>query len=487
MADGSLVVLTADRILTAGYPLLLDGMAAASLTTTTPRWLFDRLMTPQGPAAIAPLGLRRVEGALLAGGFARDAVTVANEARLDAAIGPATRVVGISSGDPRGAGMHTTTMAAIMGGRPWTQAGFQRVLARVRRLVAACAPQARVVVGGPGAWQIAAGLPGVDAVVQGYCEDDIAARMRAWCGLPASTGTVAHGISPLPGPACMGAVELSRGCGLGCAYCTIAATPMRHLAPDAVLADVRVNLAGGQRHAALLSEDALRYGAQGFAVRPDALLSLLADLRRLPGLGLIQIDHANLASVARWSDGELGELARLLAGAAAAPPWINVGVESADGALLAAHGGTAKLGGCPPAQWGAFAAQQVRRLVAAGFFPFASLLLGLPGETPAQVAATAAWTESLLRDRALAGRLGVFPLFYAPLDGASPPRPTRAHWRLLAACWREDFPRMANLYAAQQRAAGVPTSRRALTALLGRAQAMQWRGLFAWHGWRAAA
>ena len=489
---GFLVVLTADRILTARYPLLLDGMAAASLTTTTPRLLFDPLMVPQprahGPrATLAPLGLRRVEAALLEGGFTSAEVAIVDEDHLAGAIGQATRVIGISTGDPFGHGMNSTTMAAIMGGTPWATRGFQRVLAQVRRLIARRAPQARVVVGGSGAWQATnGGRAGIDGVITGYCEGDVAARFRAWCdGMPL---TVVAGRPPevgaipaLRGATTMGAVEISRGCGLGCTYCTIAGTPMRHLAAEAILADVQLNLAAGRRHVALLSEDCMRYGGQGLSVQPAALLDLVERLRRLPGVGLIQVDHANLATTARFSDDELAALSRLLRGGLTDRAWINVGVESANGSLLAANGGMAKLGGCPPAEWGGFCAQQVHRLVAAGFFPFVSLLMALPGETSADVAATHGWAEALFEDPAL----GVFPLVYAPVDGGAAPPLTRAHWRLLRDCWQRNFPRMARLYAEQQRAAGVGRGSRTLIQLLGRGQEAQWRGLFAWRLWRA--
>jgi len=316
-------------------------------------------------------------------------------------------------------------------------------------------------------------------VVQGYCEADIAGRLRALIdGGPPPPGraTAVEDIPPLRGPSTMGAVEISRGCGFGCAYCTMAREPMRHLAPGRIAADVEVNLNAGLPHAALLSEDCLRYGGS-----PAAFLDLLARLRTLPGLGLLQVDHANLASVARWSDGELAAAARLLAGSAGGTPWINVGVESVDGGQVNA----AKRGGVPPAEWSMHAAAQVRRLAAAGFFPFVSLLLAAPGESADALATTSRWCEALFADPALGGRVAIFPLLYAPLDGAPAPEPSRAHWRLLDACWRRDFPRMAALYAAQQRAAGVGAGRRALIQGLGLGQRLHWRGLLAWRRLRA--
>ena len=121
MSDGFPIVLTADRTLTADYRLLFDGMLAASQTTTAPPAIFGPLLMPHRSrsgvrATVAPLGLRRIEAALLAGGFSPDEVAVVNEDQLGSAIGRATRVIGISSGEPAGLGMNTSTMTAIAGG-----------------------------------------------------------------------------------------------------------------------------------------------------------------------------------------------------------------------------------------------------------------------------------------------------------------------------------------------------------------------------------
>ena len=91
MSGGRQVVLTADRILMADYRLLFDGMLAASQTTLTPSVVMNRLLAPRSPsrdgrAPVAPLGLRRIEAALLVGELSPDDVTVVDEEHLAAAI-----------------------------------------------------------------------------------------------------------------------------------------------------------------------------------------------------------------------------------------------------------------------------------------------------------------------------------------------------------------------------------------------------------------
>lgn len=488
---GSRIVLTADRSLTAGYALLFDGMAAASATTLLPAFLNDFLMPPSGRPRVAPLGLRRLEAALRRSGLPGTDVTVTDEAGLDEAIGPGTRVVGLSSGDPAGRGMNSSTMEALTGGRSLPSVLFQGLLHRVRALARERAPGARLVLGGPGAWQISAAearQAGIHHVLRGYAEGEAPSffeRLLRGEDLPETVtlqGPPPEAIPPILGPATMGAVELSRGCGLGCSFCTLSREPMIHLPPATILEDARINLEGGRRNLSLLSEDFFRYGGRGTRTNPPALLELIRSLRALPRLRLLQIDHANLASVAQFTDGELLTLRELLAGS---PPhrylWVNVGVETASGPLLRRQGGAAKMGGTSASEWGDFAAAQVGRLLRAGFFPFVSLMVGLPGETAEDVERTREWVERLGE-----ARLAVFPLRYAPLEeGGAAPRLTERHWRLIRTCYRFNFRWIPLLYEDNQRGAGIPAGRRWLTRALGRGQILWWRFRLWRNRWRA--
>jgi radical SAM superfamily enzyme YgiQ (UPF0313 family) len=235
---------------------------------------------------------------------------------------------------------------------------------------------------------------------------------------------------------------------------------------------------------ALLSEDIFRYHAHGTTVRPQALLDLLTRLRRIPGLGLMQVDHANLFSVAGFSDEQLRAARELLAGASGVQfLWLNVGVETAAGELLASSGGTGKMHGLPAAEWGEFCRAQVLRLIRAGFFPLVSLMVGLPKEEKEHVRRTREWVEALQRER-----LAIFPLLYAPTDGSPGLQRRdlrRAHWELIRACYRLNFRWVPRLYLDNQEAAGVPAVRRMLTKFLGRGQALRWSGLLALRAWRS--
>ncbi|MCX7803897.1 MAG: radical SAM protein [Planctomycetota bacterium] len=495
------VVLTADRSLMAGYRILFEGMMLCSGTTAVPASVPRALLAPRVRSASlralqAPMGIRRVEAALVAGGFDPAEVAVVAPEDLAAAIGPGTRIVGISSGDPLGLGMNSTTMAGLMGGRAYTSAWFRSLVEAVAGLRAERGLKFEVLLGGPGAWQAAAaacegGFPvrGVDRVVLGYCEDSICELVRGIVrgergGFAIRCeGPAADSIPPARGATTMGIVEVSRGCGLGCGFCAVGRVPMLHVPRATILADVRVNVGAGVRNISLAGEDLFRYGSRGATdIRPSEVLGLLREIRSIPGVQLIQADHANISSISEFSLEELREAGRLLAGGTGCRfVWLNVGVETAAGELLDSAGGGPKMRPFGPSEWGEAARAQVTRLIEAGFFPLVSLVVGLPGEEARHVRRTIEWVESLRRYR-----LAVFPMFRAPLNsddrGFSTSNMTRDHWELFAKCYELNFMWIPPLVDDNQAAAGVGRLRRLLFQAAGRLGMRRWRRILRLRG-----
>ncbi|MFP4354485.1 MAG: B12-binding domain-containing radical SAM protein [Phycisphaerae bacterium] len=487
------VVLVADRTLSGNYQVLFEGIFATMQTTETPGLLWRKLLSPklpvdgQGRARVAPLGIRRIEAALRNRlGLSAWQVACASPESVGSLLGPWTKLVCVSSSDPLGEGMSNTTTKVFCGGQLYTKKLTGRMMQQIR--TAKEKHGFAVLFGGAGAWQYrrspqVAAAHGIDCVFEGYFEDrgpqivsDVLAGKRppAYASEPT---TCAPAVESILAPSVMGSVELSRGCGKGCSFCVAGPMKMQHVEPKTILADIETNLAGGVSNVVSSSEDFFRYGANGPKVNFDALHDLLSRMRRLEGLRFMQIDHGNISSVAQLDDEQLTEIRRLLSWDAQTDGlWVNLGVESASGRLVAATG-AGKIAPFSADDWPELVYESVAKLDRCGFFPVVSLVLGLEGETPDDVAATARLVERLAEMRVV-----IFPVFHEPLagDGAfhlGRMRPDQLE--LFRTCYELNFRRVPGLYCDNQRAGGVRWSKRALVQLLGRGEVWLWRRRFA--------
>jgi len=346
----------------------------------------------------------------------------------------------------------------------------------------------KTICGGAGAWQWLndphqCELQGIDALFLGYGEVEGVRVIRDLLNgknvpfTTEETGTAACCIPKIHHASLLGIVELSRGCGKGCRFCTLAKKSMIHLPADTILSDIETNVANGVTSVVSGSEDFFRYGATGSQINFDALRGLLQEMQKIDGLSFMQIDHANISSVLQMSDDQLKEIRALLQWRQKSEYlWVNMGVESANGLLVAANS-TGKIHPFDPADWEDMVKEAVRRLSRTGFFPVLSVILGLPGETEEDIERTITLVKDISRQPAV-----VFPIFYEPVLPGEPKftleMMTARHLALYTMCYEINFTYVPRMYWDNQRAGGVSWFQRALVRLLGKTEVSAWRKKF---------
>ena len=491
------VVLVADRTLSAKYDILFEGIFATMQTTHIPEIAVRNFVAPKvsvdadGRALTAPLGLRRVESALIkhAGLESSDVVCTTPE-YLPKLLGPWVKVVGVSSSDPLGHGMSNTTTTSFWDGelytRYWTRQMLETI-AEVRDKYGF-----KVVGGGAGAWQWKqypddTSKRCIDVVYEGCFERSGPALFtdliegRETSDHITETSSASELVVPIKGASLLGIVELSRGCGRGCTFCPMGTKKMEHLSHETILADLETNVANGISSVVSGSEDFFRYGADG--IKPDAskLCELLEKMQKIKGLSFMQIDHGNVTSIMQLEDEELKEIRRLLTWEKKADYlWVNMGVESANGQLVADNC-RGKVAPYRPEDWEDMVREVVDKMSRTGFFSVISLILGMPGETPDDVERTMKLAKYLETKRAV-----VFPVFYEPFRqediekglAFSTDTMTEAHLDLYQTCYEINFKGVPKLFWDNQRAGGVSWLKRAMMCTLGKYEVMAWRSKF---------
>ena len=230
--DRPKVVLVADRTLSAKYKILFEGIFATMQTTQVPEIAMRHFVSPpvatdgSGRAKTAPLGLRRLESALLkyTNLQQHDIVCTTPEA-LPGLLGPWVKVVGFSSSDPLGMGMSNTTTANFWKGQLYTKYWTKQMLQII--LNARKKYDFKVVAGGAGAWQLTRysekiAEECIDIIFEGYFEylglrlfEDIV-NDRTTENYFCEKKTCIEKAQPITGASLLGIIELSRGCGRGC-------------------------------------------------------------------------------------------------------------------------------------------------------------------------------------------------------------------------------------------------------------------------------
>jgi radical SAM superfamily enzyme YgiQ (UPF0313 family) len=423
-----------------------------------PLWLLRRKLYPpverddDGRVKYAPYGLRKVEAVLLENGFDASEVAVVHPFDLDTFIGPNTKAVGISSMDPTGMGYVSKTYSSIVGGGESMNAIEFRAVVK-HRSIRIYKP--KVIVGGFGAWQLerkkAADSYGVDCVFIGQSEEAITEIFRKAVNgdslprvvrIQEKTG---HAQVPLIRHAAIhGCVEISRGCGRNCQFCTPTVQRKSDVSLRKIMEEVDLTIREGSERITLVTEDIFLYGAKDEQFTPDkqAVIELVKSVAAHQGVKAIQPAHMSLAPVVHNPD-MIRELAEILIEFS----WYvhgkkrivtsETGVETGSVRLMRRYM-AGKMLPFKPEQWKEIVSRAFGILNDNDWYPLATLIVGLPDETEEDVIETLELMDDLKGYQAF-----YVPLLFVPLEncllmnkhGAEIDSLTRARWDFITVCW----------------------------------------------------
>jgi len=421
-------------------------------------WSIRNEIREDGQAAYVPNGLRVVESLLLQR-FSAEDIAVCYPDQLELFVGENTKVVGIHAHNPVGIVFAADVYSRLYGSHeePVNAAEFRRLIlhpALQRRR-----PNLKIIVGGPGAWQIEKrNLQdewGIDCIVDGEAEEiagdlfEAAVRGEPLPRRIAPRSPSIEAIPPLRHRSTFGVVEITRGCGRGCQFCSIAMRKGRTIPLPQILENVRVQASEGADTILLTTEDLFLY-EQGprFETNGAALRRLFEAVTAVPGVRHIMMSHGTIAPVVRNPE-LIEELTPLAVGKAANQHRASthpdrrfanlfVGLETGSVRLFRQYM-KGKAYPYRPEQWPDVVLKGMEILNRHNWFPLCTFVMGLPGETPADT------KESLdllfaLKD----AKWLVIPTLFVPLEdtrlaggtAANLAHLTDLQWEFFFTCWR---------------------------------------------------
>ncbi len=460
-AQGTKIVLTASATEMSEYGnSQFIAFVGAFASGPFPKWILRKVLYPpiprtqDGRAKVAPYGLRKVEAILRENGFSEDDVAVVHPSDLAKFIGPETKAVGISSMDPTGMGYVSKTYSSLVGGgQPMNAVEFKALV----KNEAIQKYKPKVVVGGFGSWQLERKRLthdyGVDCLVMGPGQEGIVdvfqkaakgevlpQRVKSPAKLDEEFPLILHG-------AIHGAVEISKGCGRNCQFCTPTVLRKVDVPLEKIMREVAVTAREADSKGAqitLVTEDLFLYGAKDktFIPNEDAVVKLVESVAAYPNVKGIQPSHTSLAPVVNKPN-----MIKRLAEVLIEHSWYlhngkkivtaETGIETGSIKLMKKYM-AGKMLPYKPEQWREIVTQAFGILNDNDWYPLATLIVGLPEETEEDVADTLSLMDELHDFNAF-----YVPLFFVPLEdcrlmhdkGAEYNQLTKMRWEFLTRCW----------------------------------------------------
>lgn len=272
------------------------------------KFLFKKMDTkPQYNVVQAPLGLRRVEDALLNHGISCKVISPQKIGKLSEEVD----VFGVSSMDPLGLGPVSATFRGLLNfdknfeeNKPFTELKFLELIKKIKQY------EKPIVVGGSGAGQFEL-MPekqaslGIDYVITGEAEliaPVVFKRIINQKHVPKiiRARRLQNPESQVPllsKPTYQGIIEISRGCDRHCKFCDPAIRKFHWFSKNRIVIEAKRTALENNGYIRLLGEDILRYGNKIHDWIPcGKLIELIRDIKKIKTVSKIGLSHACLSS-----------------------------------------------------------------------------------------------------------------------------------------------------------------------------------------------
>ena len=419
-------ILTTDRtMMTNHHGKEFLGFMTTSPAVGLPERLWMWLCAPKmktdkaGRVWQAPYGLRKIEAALIDAGFKAAVVDPSELKKYSKSV----KAILIGHHDFFAFCAPSSTWWVITGKEPVNRKYFMKLM-ESPAIREAKKRGAKLIVGGPAAWQWLHMTEywtkwGVDTVVDGEAEKvivDLAQRIIEGRTLPKYVYVgpqEAPSIEEIPiikHASVNGLVEIMRGCPRGCKFCSVTLRPLRYIPLDVIEKEISVNVREGVRYGLLHSEDVLIYGANGVHPRPKPLFKLheitLKYYRAiawshssLSAIVCAEREHKLVSKLTEYIFSKTGQ--KFLG--------LQTGIETGSPRLakeiMSAKAAPYKVEEWPDIVEEAFAIMHDNMII-----PAATLILNVPNETTDDIIKTAELLERLKPYRSL-----IVPMYFVPL------------------------------------------------------------------------
>ena len=398
---------------------------------------FDR---KTGEAFAAPCGLRRIEAGL-GSGFDKNEIMISQPDHINKSIGEDTKIVGINTMDAMGIGPlpSATTQSTVT---PINRISFRNLCHKVKKLKEK--NNFKVVVGGSGAWQLAAKKElcddyGIDHVVVGEADDKIVDIYNDITSGNANDAIYTHteeigDIPYIQGPTCNGVIEAMRGCGRGCDFCDPNMRRKRDFPIERLKEEAMINLDSGITSVWLQSEEILLYGLDNSEMIPnkDAIIELFREMKALPHVNYVGTIHLTFSSAVAQPEC-IEKMAEINDFGPKRWNGIQTGLETASAKLMRKHMPW-KVKPYSPEEWPQLVIDGIKLLNDNYYFASNTLVVGLPGEEDDDVQETIDLVKKLDGMATI-----VAPMLYTDYHNAentlTAQKMTKLQWELYFRCW----------------------------------------------------